>query len=144
MNVSVSIAAKNEITKEEVIFQASEIFDIYDALLEDFFVGFFTLMMVSIFVIVWAIMYIYVRRTTKRIETPFEEPTKVRPRRGKYVSVSELPPEETEEKIKETPTKKPKKPKKKKPKKQKVEEKEKEKPTTDLDSLLEEKGLKDK
>ena len=106
MNVSVSIAAKNEITDEEVIFQASEMFDIYDALLEDFFIGFFTLIMISIFVIVWAAMYIYVRRTKKRIETPFEEPTKVRPRRGKYVSVSELPPEETEEKIEETPKKK--------------------------------------
>jgi len=92
---------------------------------------------------VWAAMYIYVRKTIKRIETPFEEPTKVRPRRGKYVSVTELPPKETEEKIEETPKKKPKKPKKKKLKKQKVEEKEKEKPTTDLDSLLEEKGLKD-
>jgi len=45
-----------------------------------------------------------------------------------------------EEKIKETPTKKL---SKKKLKKQKVEEKEKPKPATDLDSLLEEKGLKD-
>ena len=146
INISVSILAKNEITEEEVIFQASELFDIYDTLLENFFMGFFTLIMISIFVIVWAAMYIYVRKTIKRIETPFEEPTKVRPRRGKYVSVTELPPEETEEKIEETSTKKPKKPKKPKKKKlkeQKVEEKEIEKPTTDLDSLLEEKGLKD-
>jgi hypothetical protein len=146
INISVSILAKNEITEEEVIFQASELFDIYDAILEDLFMGFFTLIMISIFVIVWAAMYIYVRKTIKRIETPFEEPTKVRPRRGKYVSVTELPPEETEEKIEETSTKKPKKPKKPKKKKlkeQKVEEKEIEKPTTDLDSLLEEKGLKD-
>ena len=144
MNISVSIVANNEITDEEVLFQASEMFNIYDAPLEDFFSGFLTLIMISIFVIVWAAMYIYVRKTIKRIETPFEEPTKVRPRRGKYVSVTELPPEETEEKIEETPEKKPKKLKKKKPKKQKVEEKEIEKPTTDLDSLLEEKGLKDK
>jgi len=144
MNISVSVRAKNEITEEEVTFQSSRMFDIYDALLADFIMGFFTLIIIGIFAVVWAAMFIYVRRTIKKIETPFEEPKKVKPRKGKYVSVSELPPEETEEKIEEAPTKKPKKSKKKKPKKQKVEEKEKEKPTTDLDSLLEEKGLKDK
>jgi hypothetical protein len=150
MSINVSIVGKNEITEEEVIFQALEIFGIYDALFEDLFIGFFMAMIIGIFVIVWAVMFIYIRRTKKKIETPFEEPTKVKPRRGKYVSVTELPPKETEEIIEEIPTKKPKKPKIKKlkkpkikkPKKPKVEEKEK--PTTDLDSLLEEKGLKDK
>jgi hypothetical protein len=142
MNISVEIRAKNEVTEEEVTFQTSRMFDIYDALIADLFIGLFTLIMLSIFVVVWAVMFIYVRRTIKRIETPFEEPAKVRPRKGKYVSVSELPTGEAEEKITETPKKKPKKLRKKKPKKQKVEEEEK--PATDLDSLLEEKGLKDK
>lgn len=143
MSISVSIEARNEITQEEVTFQTSEMFNIYDALLDKLIIGLFTLIMISIFVVVWAVMFIYVRRTIKKIETPFEEPIKAKPRRGKYVSVSELPSEKVEEKIIETPTKKLKKLSKKKLKKQKVEEKEEPKPATDLDSLLEEKGLKD-
>ncbi len=144
MSILVSIGVRNEITQEEVTFQASEIFDIYDAVLDNLIIGFFTLIMIGIFVVVWAVMFIYVRRTIKKIETPFEEPIKTKPRRGKYVSVSELPSEDTEEKIMETPTKKQKKLSKKKLKKQKIVEEEKPKPATDLDSLLEEKGLKDK
>jgi hypothetical protein len=141
MSISVSIGARNEVTQEEVIFQSSKLFNIYAPLLEDLVFGFFTLIMIGIFIIVWAVMYIYVRRTIKKIETPFEEPIKTRPRKGKYVSVSELPAEEPEEKLEEIPAKKPKKLSKKKSKKSEVEEKEKQ--ATDLDSLLEEKGLKD-
>ncbi|MBA7660281.1 hypothetical protein ES703_68283 [subsurface metagenome] len=93
--------------------------------------------MIGIFVLLWGVMYLYVRRTTKKIETPIEEPSKKKPRRGRYVSVSELPKEEPK-KISA------KKPSKKLSKKQKQKELKKEKPATDLDSLLEEKGLKDK
>ena len=91
MSISVSIEARNEITQEEVTFQASEMFKIYDALLDDLIISFFTVIMIGIFMLVWAAMFIYVRRTIKKIETPFEEPIKTRPRKGKYVSVSELP-----------------------------------------------------
>ena len=141
MSISVSIVAKNEISEEEVIFQASEMFGIYDALLEDFFIGFLTLIMISIFVILWAAMYIYVRKTIKRIETPFEEPDKRKQRKGRYVSVSELPKEEIPE---AQPTEDTEKKTKKRLKKKKPEAEKKDKPpSTDLDSLLEEKGLKD-
>jgi hypothetical protein len=141
MSISVSIGAKNEITLEEVTFQASKMFDIYASPLYLLFINFFTAIMISIFIVVWAAMYIYVRKTIKKIETPFEEPIKARPRKGKYVSVSDLPQEAPEEKVEETPAKKPKKISKKKSKQSKVEEKDKQ--ATDLDSLLEEKGLKD-
>ena len=141
MSISVSIGARNEVTQEEVTFQSSEMFDIYAPLLEDLIFGYFTLIMIGIFVLVWAVMYLYVRKTIKKIETPFEEPIKPRARKGKYVSVSELPTEESEEKVEETPAKKPKKLSKKKSKKSEVEEKDKQ--ATDLDTLLEEKGLKD-
>ena len=141
MSINVSIGARNEKTEEELSFQTSKTFDIYDAVFDNLIIGFFTLIMIGIFLIVWAVMFIYVRRTIKKIETPLEEPIKARPRKGKYVSVSELPPEVVEEKVEEPPTKKAKKRSKKKSKEQKVKEKEKAK--TDLDSLLEEKGLKD-
>jgi hypothetical protein len=141
LSISVSIGAKNEITLEEVTFQTSEMFNIYASPLNELFINFFTAIMISIFILVWAVMFIYVRRTIKKIETPFEEPIKARPRKGKYVSVSDLPAEVPEEKVEETPAEKPKKISKKKSKQPKVEEKDKQ--ATDLDSLLEEKGLKD-
>jgi hypothetical protein len=93
--------------------------------------------MIGIFALLWGVMYLYVKRTTEKIETPIEEPSKKKPRRGRYVSVSELPKEEP----KKMPAKKA---SKKLSKKQKQKEIKTEKPATDLDSLLEEKGLKDK
>ncbi|MFX1449165.1 MAG: hypothetical protein ACFFCG_13715, partial [Promethearchaeota archaeon] len=141
MSISVSIEARNEITEEQVLFQTSEIFDIYDAMFEDLIINYFMVIMIGIFAIVWTVMIIYVRRTIKKLETPLEEPTKARPRKGKYVSVSELPTETMAQKVQETPAKKPKKLSIKRSKKPKDEEKEK--PSTDLDSLLEEEGLKD-
>jgi len=91
-------------------------------------------------------MYFYVKRTVKRIETPYEEPEIRKQRKGRYVSVSELPKEKIPEAQPIDYTeKKSKKKSKKKKKKQKTPEPEKKDkaPTTDLDSLLEEKGLKD-
>ncbi|MFX0075599.1 MAG: hypothetical protein ACFE96_09165, partial [Candidatus Hermodarchaeota archaeon] len=141
MSISVSIEARNELTQEELTFQETAVFDIYDAIFNDLIIGFFTFIMIGIFLLVWAVVVMYIRRTIKKIETPFEEPTKAKPRRGRYVSVSELPSEKKEDIEEEPQEKEPKKLKKKKSKKQKVEEEEK--ATTDLDSLLEEKGLKD-
>ena len=90
-------------------------------------------------------MYFYVKRTIKRIETPYEEPETRKQRKGRYVSVSELPKEKIPEAQPEDKTDKKSKKKSKKKKKQKTPEPEKKDkpPTTDLDSLLEEKGLKD-
>ena len=97
MSISVSIEARNEITLEDVTFQTAQEFEIYDAVLDELIIGLFTLIMIAIFAVIWAAMFIYVRRTIKKIETPFEEPVKARPRKGKYVPVSELPPEKRED-----------------------------------------------
>ena len=137
MTITISIEATNELTEENITVQAVKTFKIYDVPLANYITVFFTLIMIGIFVLLWAVMYLYVKRTTKKIETPIEEPSKKKPRRGRYVSVSELPKEEP----KKMPAKKT---TKKITKKQKQKELKKEKPATDLDSLLEEKGLKDK
>jgi len=145
INVSVSIGVQNDITDEVLTFQTSEVFDIYDVEVGDYLLNYFTLIMISIFILAWGIMYIFVKKTVKRIETPFEEPDKRKQRKGRYVSVSELPKEEIPEAqpIEETEKKTKKRlKKKKKPEKPEAEKKDKA-PTTDLDSLLEEKGLKD-
>ena len=92
---------------------------------------FFVLIMIGIFLVVWGLMVVYVRRTIKRIEAPIEAPVKKKPRRGRYVTVSEIP---TEDATKQEPSKKI-----KKKKKAQIEPEEDKK--TDLDSLLEEEGL---
>lgn len=146
MNISISISVINEITDEELTFQVSKLFEIYDVQLADYLLNLFTLIMILIFILAWIFMYFYVKRTIKRIETPYEEPEIVKQRKGRYVSVSELPKEKIPEAQPEDKTdKKSKKKSKKKKKKQKTPEPEKKDkaPTTDLDSLLEEKGLKD-
>jgi len=137
MTITISIEATNELTNENITVQMVKTFEIYDVPLANYIIVFFTLIMISVFALLWAVMYLYVKRTTKKIETPIEEPSKKKPRRGRYVSVSELPKEEP----KKMPAKKP---SKKISKKQKQKELKEEKPATDLDSLLEEKGLKDK
>ncbi|GAG95018.1 unnamed protein product, partial [marine sediment metagenome] len=62
MSILVSIEAINEVTQEEVSFETSKMFDIYAPILEDLVFGYFTLIMIGIFVLVWAVMYVYVRR----------------------------------------------------------------------------------
>jgi len=146
MNISISISVINEITDEELTFQVSKLFEIYDVQLADYLINLFTLIMILIFILAWIFMYFYVKRTVKRIETPYEEPEIRKQRKGRYVSVSELPKEKIPEAQPIDYTeKKSKKKSKKKKKKQKTPEPEKKDkaPTTDLDSLLEEKGLKD-
>jgi len=137
MAITISVEATNKITKENITVQALKTFEIYDVPLANYITVYFTVIMIGIFALLWGVMYLYAKRTTKKIETPIEEPSKKKPRRGRYVSVSELPKEEP----KKIPAKKP---SKKLFKKQKQKELKTEKPATDLDSLLEEKGLKDK
>jgi len=141
MTITISVEATNELTKENITVQALKTFEIYDVPLENYIIVYFTVIMIIIFALLWGGMYIYAKRTTKKIETPIEEPSKKKPRRGRYVSVSELPKEKTKEETKKLPAKKA---SKKLSKKQKQKDIKTEKPATDLDSLLEEKGLKDK
>jgi len=138
MTITISVEATNELTKENITVQTLKTFKIYDVPLANYITFFFTVIMIGIIALLWGLMYLYVKRTTKKIETPIEEPSKKKPRRGRYVSVSELP---KEEKPKKMPAKKP---SRKLSKKQKQKELKTEEPATDLDSLLEEKGLEDK
>ncbi|MFW9947200.1 MAG: hypothetical protein ACFFDX_10270 [Candidatus Odinarchaeota archaeon] len=111
---NVSIDAHNILTGEDLTFRASATFKVFDVPLIDYINSFLTVIIISVIVLFWLFMYAFVRRLIKRIETPVEEPIKKRRRRGKYVKVTEI-------------------------KKEKVEAEK-----TDLDSLLEEEGFKEK
>ncbi|MFW9819005.1 MAG: hypothetical protein ACFFE5_05295, partial [Candidatus Thorarchaeota archaeon] len=121
---SISITAQNIITNETIIVSKERIFNTFQISVLDYLIQSFIGIMIGIIALVWIIAVLYVRKTKKLIETPIEaKPTK-KPRRG-YVPVAEL--------------KKPKPVKKVVKKKEEPKEEEK----TDLDSLLEERGLSD-
>jgi len=135
-DLTVFIDALNIITKENLSIQVSKNFLVYDTPLANILNTFLTLITIGSILVVWAVIFLAVRRLIRKIETPLEEPVKKKPRKGRYVKVSELKeiPKPQEEKQ----------PKKKRSKKSKKEsEKEEKEKSTDLDSLLEEEGLSD-
>ncbi len=129
LEISISITAQNTMTNESKTTTAEASFPLNDPPVYDYLVDYFILIIGAIFAVIWIAAIMYAWKTKKRIETPIEEPTKKKPRRERYVSVSEL--------------KKPTPPKKTLKKKEEPKEV-KEKKETDLDSLLEERGLADK
>ncbi|MFW9867545.1 MAG: hypothetical protein ACFFEN_15730 [Candidatus Thorarchaeota archaeon] len=120
-----TITAQNFITGENITFSKEAKFKAYDAPIFSYFVQLSTVLMIALSIFIWIIAILYIRRVRKRIEEPVEEVPR-RLRRGRYVPVAEL--------------KKP--PVTKAPPKKKEEVKQKK--TTDLDSLLEERGLTEK
>ncbi|MFX1502378.1 MAG: hypothetical protein ACFFDH_15565 [Promethearchaeota archaeon] len=129
LSIVTSITTQNILTNESITTTSKTSFKVYSAPLFDSFIDYFIIIIGIIFAIIWASAILYAWKTKKRIETPVEEPVKRRTRRQRYVPVSEL----------KKPTI-PKKPLKKKEESKEIQEKEK----TDLDSLLEERGLADK
>lgn len=129
LEISISITAQNIITNETKTTTVEASFPLNDPPIYDYFIEYFIILVIAIFAIIWIGAIMYAWKTKKRIETPIEEPAKKKPRREKYVPVSEL--------------KKPSPPKKLLKKKEEPKEI-KEKKETDLDSLLEERGLADK
>ena len=128
LQVNFTITAQNVITGEIFTFFKESSYAVFDPPITDYVIEFFMFTIIVIFGIIWLAAIIYTRRVRKRIEEPVEVPLR-KPRKGKYIMVSDL----------KKPT-----PEKKVPKK-KVEQKEvKPKKTTDLDSLLEERGLAEK
>ncbi|MCK4687966.1 MAG: hypothetical protein KAT66_07535, partial [Candidatus Lokiarchaeota archaeon] len=138
LNISISITAQNIITNENITVSKQMTFDVFDPPFYDYFIEYLIFLIIGSFGLIWIITLLYAKRIKKKIETPVEEVAKKRPRKAKYVLVSDL---------KKEPTKKPKKltpiPKKI-PEEIEGPKEVKKKKVTDLDSLLEEKGLSDK
>ena len=128
LEISISITAQNILTNETIIVPKEASFKIYDPSIYDYFIEYLVFIIGAIFALIWITTIIYALRTKKKLETPIEE-VKKKPRKGRYVPVSEL--------------KKPK-PVKKIPKKKEEPKEIEEKKKMDLDSLLEERGLADK
>jgi len=128
VEIEISITAQNLITNNSIFVSEVALFQTFDSPITDYFVEFFIVIIGAIIALVWLTAIIYSRRIKRKIETPIEEPLRKKPRRERYVPVSELK--------KPTPVKKITK------KKETLKKEEPEK--VDLDSLLEERGLADK
>ncbi|MFX0081271.1 MAG: hypothetical protein ACFE94_05915 [Candidatus Hodarchaeota archaeon] len=125
LELTFAITAQNILTGENITVSEYSSFKVFDTPLLDYFIELFMFIMISIFAMIWILAVFYGFRVRKRIEEPVETIER-KPRKGKYVMVSDL--------------KKPA-PHKKAPKKKEEVKPEK---RTDLDSLLEERGLSDK
>ncbi|MCJ7648741.1 MAG: hypothetical protein MUP85_09025, partial [Candidatus Lokiarchaeota archaeon] len=139
--VSVSADVQNLLTEEVIIIHTSETFETFEKPLLDYMNDYFILIIFTIFGILALVTFLFVKKTKKSIETPIEEPSKKRARRGQYLSVSEIPTKTVEAEKEQLPSNK--KANKKITKKKLKETESENKKSTDLDSLLEEKGLKD-
>ena len=120
-----SLVAQNILTNESMSVASENTYPTFQVSIFDYFIQYFSGIMIAFIALIWGITYFYARHIKRELEKPIEAPPAKKPRRG-YVPVAELK--------KPTPVKKATK-KKEEPKK---EEK------TDLDSLLEERGLSDK
>jgi hypothetical protein len=125
LEITFIISAQNIITGENITLSENASFIVFDAPLIDYFLEFFMFIMIIIFAVIWILAITYALKVRKRIDEPIEDVER-KPRKGKYVMVSDL--------------KKPAPPKKAPKKKETVAPKQ----TTDLDSLLEERGLDEK
>ena len=132
LDFSFSITAQNIITDENITISKQSIFTVNDPPILDYIIELFMFIMIGFLVVLWVVSALYSRRIKRRIEAPVEEEdVRRRPRKGRYVPVAELKKPSPE---KQAPKKKAK----------KVPEETVQKKTTDLDSLLEERGLADK
>ncbi|MFW9876919.1 MAG: hypothetical protein ACFFG0_27815, partial [Candidatus Thorarchaeota archaeon] len=125
LEVNFTISAQNILTSEIITVSEHSSFKVFDTPLLDYFIELFMFIMIIILALIWILAITYALRVRKKIEEPVEKIER-RPRKGKYVLISEL-------KKPVVPKKVPKKKEEAKPEKK-----------TDLDSLLEERGLSDK
>ncbi|MFX0187953.1 MAG: hypothetical protein ACFE8A_09465 [Candidatus Hodarchaeota archaeon] len=140
LDIRITVTAVNILSNEILVKSHTITVDVVDKTIADLFIEFFIILMVGIIVFISFLAYFYAKKTIKKTEIISKEPTK-RPRRGRYVKVSELVTEELEkptieaEKVEGEP--------REIITEEKIKPKEIEKiKTTDLDTLLEEEIVK--
>ena len=135
--IIVTITAVNIFSSKSTTQRKTINLDVASLTLYDYFIEYFIVIILAFFALVCVITYFYTKKLKKRIELPAKEIAEKRPRRGRYVKVSELKAKEEEKVVeitKESEGVEPPEPS--------VEEIEKEptviKKTVDFDALLEE------
>ena len=90
VEVHVKIKAVNILTNKIIFVSKTIDLDIIDTPLVDYIIEYFLLILIAIFALMLFITYYYSRHIKKKIELSAKEIAEKRPRRGKYVKVSEL------------------------------------------------------
>jgi hypothetical protein len=112
---NISVVATNLITNQDETVKEPVEISVISYPFYQYFIDYFIFLILAIIGIVWILSIVYARRIIKKIETPEEKEKKEKPKKGKYLKVEEA--EKEAKKKKET--------------------------STDLDSLLEDEGMKD-
>jgi len=127
LDIEITITAVNILSNEVIIIGNVATVEVVDETISDLIIDYFIAIILSIIILFGILAYFFVKKIKKKMEIIEKEPTIKKPRRGRYVKITELEPEKIE-KIEE-PT-------------LETEEKEpkeiKEVKTTDLDALIEE------
>ncbi|MBD3256711.1 MAG: hypothetical protein GF383_16575, partial [Candidatus Lokiarchaeota archaeon] len=118
LDIIVIVTAQNLISGETVVIGDDFTIDVVDRPWTFYLIDWFIILMIAILVLIFIIAVLYAKKIKKRLEAPLEKKEKARPRKGRYVKVSEIPEEKKEEP------------------KEIVEKPEEEKVVTDLDTLI--------
>jgi len=101
LEIYVTINAVNILSNEPLSRQTTFNVKVLDKPLTDYVIEYSTFVILAIIVIGFLLVYIFVKRTNKKIELLIEEKVEERPKVSRYVKVSELKPEKIEEKEEE-------------------------------------------
>jgi hypothetical protein len=137
-NLTIIITGQNLISDEIFSVNTQITINFLNRTLWDYLLDYIMFIIIGLIGLVWFLAYIFSKKINKKIEAPLKESAPRRPRKGKYVKVSELKPRPTKVKEKAEVPKKKGAPAKAPEKKEKKEIDLREvKKRTDLDSLIE-------
>jgi hypothetical protein len=101
LEIDVIIYAENILSNEPVNSQVTFNVKVLDKPLTDYIIEYSVFFILAIIAIGFILVYLFVKRTNKKIELLIKEKVEERPKVSRYVKVSELKPEKIEEKAEE-------------------------------------------
>ncbi len=90
INLTIIISGQNLISNELITIERFLTINLLNKSFWDYFFDYLTFVIIGLIALVWILAFFVSRRINKRIDVSPKEPTITRPRRGKYVKVSEL------------------------------------------------------
>ncbi len=98
IDITVIIESENIISNEEVSDDESFTVDVIDKPIFYYIIEYFSIIILALLALAFVMAVFYAKKVKKKIEIPLKEPVKRRPRKGRYVKVTEIEPEKVEAK----------------------------------------------
>ena len=93
LNLTVIITSKNLVSNEIFTVENLVTFKLLNRSIWDYLMDYIMVIIIGLIGLVWILAFIYIKRINKKLEAPSKQlVTPRRPRKGKYVKVSELKP----------------------------------------------------